>query len=237
MSGHSKWHSIRQKKGAIDAKRGKVFSKLSKAISMSAREGGPDPSINFSLRLAIEKAKQANMPKENIERAIEKATGAGASDNFETVLYEGMGPGGSALLVEVVTDNKNRSHANVKIVFNKFGGNMDAKVLWMFDRKGVIRVEDASSVEDRDSFELELIDRGAEAISWDDGLEIVCDLSVLQDVEAMVTSEKLIVAGADPEYIAKDVLNLNSEDEGKLERLIEALDDDDDVTNIFTNAG
>lgn len=236
MSGHSKWASIKHKKGAADAKRGKIFSKLAKAIAVCAREGGGDPAMNFSLRLAIEKAKQANMPKDNIERAIARGTGESGEEALATAVYEGMGPGGAALIVETVTDNKNRTYANIKSIFNKLGGNMEAKVMWQFEQKGVVRVEDTASIADRESFELELIDSGAEEINWEDGLEVVCAISDLQKIEEKIKSTGLEIQSADLEYLAKDDLQLSADDEQKLERFMDALDDDDDVTNVYTNA-
>ncbi len=237
MSGHSKWHSIRQKKGAADAKRGKIFSKISKAITVIAREGGSDPSTNFSLRLAIEKAKQANMPKDNIQRAIDRSMGSGNETKLETVFYDGMGPGGVAFIVEAVTDNKNRTYSNIKMIFNKLGGNMEAKVMWMFERKGVVRIEDISKIDSKDVFELEMIDYGAEEIIWNDGLEIISGISDLQKIESAISNLGLIASSAELEYVPKDTINILKDDEVKLERFIETLDDDDDVTNVYTNAG
>lgn len=237
MSGHSKWASIRHKKGAADAKRGKIFSKISKAITVTVKEGGDDPSMNFSLRLMIDKARQANMPKDNIERAIARGSGVGGEGTLEIAVYDGMGPGGASLIIETVTDNTNRTYGNVKTIFNKQGGNMDAKVMWQFERKGAVRVADASSVGDRDSFELELIDLGAQEINWEDGgLEIISAISSLQKIEEAIKSSELEVESAALEYIAKDQLQISPEDEQKLEKFIELLDDDDDVTNVFTNA-
>ena len=237
MSGHSKWHSIRHKKGAADAQRGALFSKLSKAITVSAREGGADPVMNFGLRLAIEKAKAANMPKENIERAVQKGAGGGDGDNLTTAVYEGMGPGGAALMIEAVTDNTNRTIASIKTIFNKRGGNIDAKVAWMFERKGVVHVEDASSVEDRDQLELALIDAGAEDISYDGNrMSVVSEVQDLNAVSDAVKELSLTIESAGLEYIAKDQVQLSEEDEEKLGAFIEALEDDEDVNAVYTNA-
>lgn len=237
MSGHSKWASIKHKKGAADAKRGKIFSKLSKAITVCAREGGADPGTNFSLRLAIDKAKAANMPKDNIERAIQKAVGGSEGEALKTAVYDGMGPGGAAIIVEAVTDNVNRTIASVKTIFNKRGGNIEAKVLWMFDRKGAVHVEDASSIEDKDTFELELIDAGAEDISFEGSrLLVVSGIKDLQKVADAVKSSGLNIESAGLEYIAKDAIPLSEEDERKLADFIEAMEDDDDVDSVYTNA-
>lgn len=237
MSGHSKWASIKHKKGAADAKRGKIFSKLSKAITVTAREGGTDPDMNFSLRLAIDKAKAANMPKDNIDRAIQKAAGGGEGGDLTTAVYEGMGPGGCALIIEAVTDNTNRTISSLKGIFNKRGANIDAKVMWMFDRKGVVHVENASSIEDKDVFELALIDAGAEDISRaDNRLSVICDISELQKVSEAVKAAGLEIESAGLEYVAKDEVQLSAEDEAKLGDFIEALEDDDDVEAVYTNA-
>ncbi|RMD50630.1 YebC/PmpR family DNA-binding transcriptional regulator [Candidatus Parcubacteria bacterium] len=237
MSGHSKWATIKHKKSMADARRGKVFSKLSKAITVAVKEGGVDEATNFALRLAIQKARQANMPKENIERAIARGQGSGGEGALEVALYEGMGPGGVSILVEVLTDNKNRALTNIKTIFNKNGGNMDAKVLWQFERKGVVRAEAEESIADKDNFELSLIEAGAEDINWDGSrVEIISALSDLQAVEKAVSEAGLKVESAEPEYIAKDKIKLSEADEEKLMKFLELLDDDDDVNNVFTNA-
>jgi YebC/PmpR family DNA-binding regulatory protein len=237
MSGHSKWHSIRHAKGKADAKRGKVFSKLSKAISVCAREGGPDPVMNFSLRLAIDKAKAANMPKDNIERAISRGQGGGEGQVLQTAVYEGMGPGGAAILVEAVTDNLNRTIANVKIIFNKGGGNMDAKVMWMFDRKGVVRARGVDELESRDTFELALIDAGADNIEFHNNeLFVTSAVKHLSSVILAVNNSGLDVQDSGIEYIAKDAAKLSGDDEEKLENFIEALEDEEDVSAVYTNA-
>ncbi|PIX62435.1 YebC/PmpR family DNA-binding transcriptional regulator [Candidatus Uhrbacteria bacterium CG_4_9_14_0_2_um_filter_41_50] len=236
MSGHSKWHNIAQKKGLADAKRGKTFSKIAKAITVSAKVGGTDQSSNFALRLAIEKAKEANMPKDNIERAIARGSGSGADGALETVVYEGMAPGGAAIIVEALTDNKNRVLTNIKNIFNKNGGNMDIKVMWQFERKGVVRVDDVGSISNKDETELELIEAGAEDISWEDGLEAISDFKNLHALEQAVSAVGLQVSSAEPEYIAKEKIQLSEDDENKLGKFIELLDEDDDVDNIYTNA-
>ncbi len=236
MSGHSKWHNIAQKKGLADAKRGKIFSKLAKAITVSVKSGGADLSSNFALRLATNKAKQANMPKDNIERAIARGTGAGGAGALDTIVYEGLAPGGAAVIVEVLTDNKNRALTNIKNIFNKNGGNIDVKVMWQFKKRGVIRVEDASMVSNQGEFELTLIEAGAEDIDWSNGLEVISELADLQSIERAVSEAGLQVVSAEPEYIAKDKIVLSEMDEEKLRKFIELLDDDDDVDNIYTNA-
>lgn len=237
MSGHSKWASIRHAKGKVDAKRGKAFSKLSKTISVCAREGGADPAMNFSLRLAIDKAKAANMPKDNIERAIARGQGIGEGGALQTAIYEGMGPGGAAILVEAVTDNTNRTITNIKIIFNKRGGNIGAKVKWMFDRKGVVNIQDSSKIKDQDDFDLKLIDAGVEDMEREgDFLSIICDIKALSDVINVVETEELEIENSGIEYIAKEEVKLSGDDEEKLANFIEALEEDDDVSAVYTNA-
>ncbi len=238
MSGHSKWASIKHKKGAADAKRGKIFSKLAKLITVAAKEGGADLGTNFSLRLLVEKGKKANMPKDVIERAIAKGSGVTADGAVMTTgLYEAMGPGGSAILVETLTDNTNRTLGNVKTIIVKRGGNFPAKVLWMFDKKGIVRVEDVSAVADKDELELALIEAGAEEINFDEGLTVITAIADLKTVVDALTNLGLDAGNAGIEYLAKDDLSLSAEDEEKLFAMMEAVEDDDDVTNVYTNAG
>lgn len=237
MSGHSKWATIKRKKGAADAKRGQAFSKLSKTITVCAREGGTDPVMNFSLRLAIEKAKAANMPKDNIERAIQKAAGTGEGGQLATAVYEAMGPGGVAIVIEALTDNPNRTVTNVKNIVNKRGGNVEAKVLWMFERKGVAYVEDVAAISDWDSFELSLIDAGAEDIARsDDQVRVISSVKDLKAVTDALTASGLTVESAGIEYVAKNTTELSAEQEEKLQEMVEALEEDEDVNGVYTNA-
>lgn len=238
MSGHSKWASIKHKKGAADAKRGKVFSKLAKQITVAAKEGGTDLSMNFGLRLLVDKAKKANMPKDNIERAINRGGGTGADGEVMTeAVYEVMGPGGAAIIVETLTDNTNRTLGSIKTICNRRGANFGASVLWMFEQKGVVRVEEVGGIEDRDAFELELIEAGAEEINFDEnGLEVISGITDLQQINDTVANAGLESTSAGIEYIAKDGLELAKEDEEKLFSIMEAIEEDDDVTNVYTNA-
>lgn len=237
MSGHSKWATIRHKKGAADAKRGKAFSKIAKLISVAAREGA-DPAMNFSLRLAIDKAKAANMPKDNIERAIARGAGIGEGGALETAVYECMGPGGASMIIEALTDNTNRAYTNIKTISNKNGGNMDAKVLWQFAQKGIVRVEEVASIEDRDSIELALIDAGAEDISWDDEAGLIVT-SAVQDFKKIVDAAKglgLEISSAGLEYVANNTTELTDEHGARLMKFIDALEEDEDVDSVYTNA-
>ena len=240
MSGHSKWATTKHRKGAVDAKKGKAFSKLAKLISVAAREGA-DSEMNFTLRLAIDKAKAVNMPKENIERAVARGAGTGGEGNeLETVIYEGMAPGGASILVIAVTDNTNRARTNIKTIFNKHGGNIEAKVMWQFEQKGVIRVEDLSALqtqEEKEGLELTLIDAGAEDISYDqDLLTVTCAVQDFKKVSDAVSASGLTIADAGLEYIATDPMEFSGEDLEKLERFTDILEEDEDVDSIFTNA-
>lgn len=238
MSGHSKWASIKHKKGAADAKRGKVFSKLAKLITVAAKEGGGDLSMNFGLRLLVDKAKKANMPKDNIERAIARGTGEGAEgEQMVEAVYEAMGPGGSAIVIETLTDNTNRTLGNVKTIVTKKGGNFGAKVLWMFEKKGVARVEIVPEGDVRDELELALIEAGAEEIEYEDGMTVICAVADLKNIVDALAENGIETSGAGLEYIAKDTLNLSAGDEEKLFSLMEAIEEDDDVSNVYTNAG
>jgi YebC/PmpR family DNA-binding regulatory protein len=241
MSGHSKWASIKHKKGAADAKRGKIFSKLAKLIMVATKDGGADLGTNFSLRLLVDKAKKANMPKDVIERAIAKGSGATA-DGAQMIagVYEAMGPGGAAIVIETLTDNTNRTLGNVKTIISKRGGNFGAKVLWMFEQKGVIRVEnvvDVENVDARETLELALIEAGAEDINFNEGLTVITAIGDLKAVVEALKELGLDAGNAGIEYLAKDALSISEENEEKLFAMMEAVEDDDDVTNVYTNAG
>ena len=239
MSGHSKWHKIRQKKGAIDAKRSANFSKLAKAVVIAARDGGGDPGMNFKLRMAIDKAKAGNLPKDKIDKAIVRGTGEGGDGVvIEEVVYEAYGPGSLGMLIECLTDNRNRTVAEVKHIVGKQGGSMagPGSVMWMFDRKGVIRIDSASQISDRDEFELALIDAGAEDIRDDDGgVEIVTGMTDLQKVVEALGALKVKPDSAELEYLPKDPVEVEDKVSESIIKLCEALDENDDVNNIYTN--
>lgn len=237
MSGHSKWHNIQKKKGAVDAKRGSLFTKLAKGITVAAREGGGDSSFNFKLRMAIDAAKAANMPKDNIERAVKRGTGEGAENQIEEVIYEGFGPGGVAILIQCLTDNRNRTIAEVKHLVNKRGGSLGnpGSVMWMFERKGVVTIVDAAAITDRDTFELAVIDAGAEDIRDNDGIiQVVCEVKDIQTVAQAVEELGIKADGAGIEYLAKEELDPGEPE--KLTSFLETLDENDDVDTIYTNA-
>jgi len=237
MSGHSKWHSIKHKKGAADAKRGKIFTKHAKLIFIAARDGGADPDMNPGLRTAIVNAKSDNVPNANIEKALKKASGDKDATQLFEIMYEGFGPKGTALFVKVITDNKNRSVASVKTIFTKNGGNMGAAgtVGWMFDRKGVIMAK--ADGMDVDEAELNAIDAGAEDISFDSGeFEIITDASDLMNVRDKLEAVGFNIEKAEISFLAKEPVNLDTaEDAKKVLKLVDALEDDDDVSDVYGN--
>lgn len=239
MARHSHWHNIQATKGKADAKRAKNFAKLSKSITVAAKEGGGDPTFNIALRVAIDAARSANMPKDNIERAVARGTGEGDTSNqIEEVMYEGFGPGGSALLVQCLTDNRNRSVSEVRTVMMKNGGTMagQGSVSWMFEYKGIVLIEDVSQVQDKETFELSVIDAGAEDIQEYNGtLEIVTPPTQLKSVIDAVEDQGVSISKAALHFVAKDSITLNAEDCEILSDLIDKLEELDDVDTIFTN--
>jgi len=237
MSGHSKWATIRRKKGALDAKRGKMFTRLIREITIAARQGGGDADGNPRLRLAIDNAKAANMPADNIDRAIKKATGELEGSQISELTYEGYGPGGAALLVEVATDNKNRTVAEIRHVFSKGNGNMGetGSVAWMFERKGVITVKRDGKSED-EIMEI-VLDAGADDLQTEeDFFAITTSLEYFEPVRKTLIEKKYNVENASLQYVAKNHLSVGGDNAEKMMKLIEALEDCDDVQNVFTNA-
>lgn len=237
MSGHSKWSTIKRKKGAADAKRGKMFTKLIKEITIAAREGGGDPGANPRLRLAVDNAKAANMPADNIERAIKKATGELEGVTFHEFTYEGYGPSGVAVMVEVATDNKNRTVAAVRHLFTKYNGSLgeNGSVAWMFNRKGVITLPTQNKTED-DIMDI-VLEAGAEDLQTEeDFFEVQTDLESFDLVRKALLAKDLQVENASLHWIAKNVVKINGEDAEKVIKLIDALEENDDVQNVFSNA-
>jgi YebC/PmpR family DNA-binding regulatory protein len=236
MSGHSKWASIKHKKAIVDQRRGQHFTKLARAVTVAAREGGGDPNGNAALALAIQKARDASMPKDNIERAIAKGTGEGVDvDQFESVMYEGYGPGGVALLIEALTDNRNRTGADVRHLLSKHGGNLGepGSVAYLFDKRGVI-VVDASRYDEDDL--IAAIDAGAEDIARDDDVyEIVTEPADLTTVRAAVTDAGVEIESADIMQRPKSRVPLDEADAGRLMKLIDALEENDDVGSVHAN--
>ena len=237
MSGHSKWATIKRKKAAIDAKRGKTFTRLIKEILIAARQGGGDPEGNARLRVAIDNAKSANMPAENIERAIKKATGELEGQQIIEVMYEGYGPGGVAIVIEAATDNKNRTVQEIRHHFSKIGGNMGESnsVAWMFEHKGIILIKRDGKSED-EMMEV-IIEVGADdLITSDDHFEVKTSLEDFEHVRRALINKKMNIENASLQWIAKTSAPVKGEDAEKLEKLLEAIEDCEDVQNVFTNA-
>jgi len=236
MSGHSKWATIKRQKGVADARRGQLFTKLGREISIAAREGGPDPDANFRLRLVIEKAKEANMPKDNIERAIQRGAGLTKGETLEEIIYEGYGPDGTALLVSALTDNRNRSVAEVRRVFTRHGGNLGENgcVAWLFDRKGYLTLE----VGDGDPEELALmaIDAGAEDVREDsDTVEVYTAPQDLQKVREALAEANVQISSAELVWVPKTTMQLDDKSTLQNMSLIEDLEELEDVLNVYSN--
>jgi len=237
MSGHSKWSTIKRAKGAADAKRGALFTKVAREISVAARAGGGDPDTNYRLRLAVEKARSVNMPADNIKRTIEKATGGGEAEVFEEIVYEGYGPGGVAILVEAATDNRNRTAAEVRAIFTKAGGQLagSGAVAWQFEPRGLITIP--AQGQDPDDVALAAIDAGAEDVDTS-GQELVEVYTTPGDLEAV--RKALGVAGvpvesAESTMIAKNTVEVDSQRARQNLRLVENLEDLDDVQRVTAN--
>lgn len=236
MSGHSKWSTIKRKKGAADAQRGAVFTKLSREIIIAAKQGA-DPAANFKLRLAVQRAKAQNMPNDNIERAIAKGAGQGEGEQLDEITYEGYGPGGTAILVATLTDNRNRTVAEVRHRFSRSGGNLGetGSVGWQFEAKGIITipVKDA----DPDDLALQAIDAGADDISVDDGvLEVQTEPVKLEEVRKTLESAGLEIENADFAMVPKTLIELDEKTAHQAMRLLEGLEDLEDVQRVYSNA-
>jgi YebC/PmpR family DNA-binding regulatory protein len=239
MSGHSKWATTKRAKAVVDAKKGAAFTKFGNLITIAARKGG-DPNINFGLRMAIEKARTVNMPKENIERAIKRGTGELGGAQIEELTYEGIGPAKSQFIVKCLTDNKNRTAAEIRHVFADAGGSLGA-VLWNFELKGVILVTSEElknkNLLNVDNFELELIDVGAQDFKKEEiGATILTKPEDLQKVKLFLDAKNLKTESAEIEYVAKDQAQLTDEEKAKVQRFIETLDSNEDITDYYTNA-
>ncbi|MBK8944699.1 MAG: YebC/PmpR family DNA-binding transcriptional regulator [Ignavibacteriae bacterium] len=237
MSGHSKWATTKRKKAVIDAKRGKIFTKLIKEITVAARQGGGDPDGNPRLRLVIDNAKAANMPMDNIERAIKKATGAIEGASYLELIYEGYGPGGVAVLVESVTDNKNRTVAEIRHLFSKYGGALGESnsVAWMFERKGIISLPQQGKSED-DLMEL-ILEAGAENLLLEEEFfEITTAVEDFETVRKTIADYNLNIENASIQWRAKNLVAVSGETSEKLMKLLEMIEDNDDVQNVYSNA-
>jgi YebC/PmpR family DNA-binding regulatory protein len=237
MAGHSKWANIKHRKGAVDAKRGKIFTKLIKEITVAARMGGGDINANPRLRSAIIAAKAENMPKDNMERAIKKGTGELEGVNYEESTYEGYGPGGAAVLLESLTDNKNRAVAEIRHCFSKHGGNLGENgcVAWMFEKKGYLVVE--KSVVDEDALMETALEAGAEDVREDGGnFEVITAPEDFEIVKEAVDTAEIATLSAEVTMLPQNMTELAGKDAEKMIKLMDALDDCDDVQKVYTNA-
>jgi YebC/PmpR family DNA-binding regulatory protein len=234
MSGHSKWSTIKHKKAATDKKRGKIFTRIAKDLTIAAREGGGDPTFNGALALAIDKAKAANMPKDNIERAIKRGTGELEGGQLETIMYEAYGPHGVGILVETVTDNRNRAIADIRHTVNKSGGNMAeaGAVSWQFTRKGYIAIEGEF---DQDELFMTAAEAGAEDVQFEDGTaEIYVDLELLQTARAQLQNAGYHLTEASMVYDPNNPLELSLNESLQVMKCVEALEELDDVQNVYS---
>jgi YebC/PmpR family DNA-binding regulatory protein len=235
MAGHSHWANIQRSKGAADAKRGKVFSKLSRYIMIAARNGGGDPDMNLKLRYAIDKARAVSMPKENIERAVKKGTGELEGVNFEELTYEGYGHGGVAILVDIMTDNRARSSGEVRKIFERAGAKMGqpGSVAWMFERKGVF-VVDAKGMDEEKLMEIAL-EAGADDIKKvGTNFEVICDAANFHTVQTALAAKKITTTSAEITQLAKTPVDASVEDAKRVLHLMELLDEHDDVQNVYS---
>jgi YebC/PmpR family DNA-binding regulatory protein len=236
MSGHNKWASIKHKKAATDIKRGKLFSKISKELTVSAKAGGGDPSANPRLRVAINKAKVFNMPADNIDRAIKKGTGELPGVSYEEISYEGYGPGGVAIIVETLTDNKNRTSAEIRNIFSKKGGNMagSGSVNWIFIKKGFIMVR--TDKVDQDALMLVAVDAGAEDIKIEEGMyEITTLIPNFEQVKEALEKADIEIESAELTMIPSSTIKLEGVNANQVLGLVELLEDHDDVQNVYAN--
>jgi YebC/PmpR family DNA-binding regulatory protein len=236
MSGHSKWSSIKHKKGAVDAKRGKLFTKLARAITVAARDGGGDPDNSPALATAIQKARDASMPKDNIQRAIDRGTGAGTDGAaIERIVYEGYGPGGAAVLVEALTDNRNRAGAEIRFAFSKHGGSLGepGSVAWIFEKRGVVTVDGSRYGEDD---VIAAIDAGAEDVREDgEELRVLCQPGDLSAVREALEGAGVEIGSATIATEPKSTVEVKGHDAERLLKLLDDLDDQDDVDEVFAN--
>ena len=236
MSGHSKWHTIKHKKGAADAKRGKVFTRIIKELTVAARAGGGDVDMNPRLRTIVAEAKANNMPRENIERAIRRGTGEEPGVHYEEIMYEAYGPGGTAMLISTLTDNKNRTVGEIRFVLGKLNGNLAAEnsVAWMFTRKGQVMVERAKV--DEEKLLAAVLDAGADDMNDDEGgFEIVCAPENFEAVRDAVKALGIEPASASVAMIPQNYVKLEGKDAQQMLKLMDALDDHDDVQNVWAN--
>lgn len=237
MSGHSKWANIKRKKGANDAIRGKITTKIGREITIAVRMGGGDPTGNMRLKLALSKAKANNIPKDNINRAIQKGLGATEGSNYEELMYEGYGPGGTAVMLDILTDNRNRTAADVRHLFSKYGGNLgqDGCVSWMFRQKAVFLVEKEVFGDEDELMEI-VLDAGAEDMKAEDEIfEITAEPNAFDAIEQALAEKGIETASAEVTMVPDTTVGLAGKDAEKMQTLIDSLEDNDDVQNVYTN--
>ncbi len=238
MSGHSKWANIKHKKEKSDSQRAKVFTKIGREMAVAIKEGGPDPAVNGKLRDLIAKAKANNVPNDNIERAIKKAAGEGDKNNYEECIYEGYGPNGVAVIVEALTDNRNRTAADVRHFFDKFGGNLGNSgcVSYLFSKKGIVVLENDGSLEE-DAVMEDVMEAGAEDMDFgEEAIEIECETGAVSEVREYLADKGYTVVSAEVEQVPSTYVTLTDEEDiRKMNLLLDNLEDDDDIQNVFHN--
>jgi YebC/PmpR family DNA-binding regulatory protein len=235
VSGHSKWATIKHKKGAVDKARGKLFNKIARQLEVAARDGGGDATANATLRTVVLKAKAAQMTNDAIDRAIKRGTGEGGAGTYESITYEGYAPGGVALMIDVLTDNRNRTGSEVRNVFSKLGGSMaePGAVSWQFGRRGVVHVTGG----DEDTVMMAALDAGADDVAADaDGFRVTCEPSVVYDVRDALQAAGLVIESAESTMVASTTIEVSDPDEArKVLRIVDALEDNDDVQDVYGN--
>lgn len=237
MAGHSKWSNIKNRKAKMDAQKGKVYTRFSKLIIVAVREGGPDPNANSRLKDIIDKAKQANMPNDNIARAIKRGSGELGGADYEEIMYEGYGPGGVAILLDATTDNRNRTAGEMRHLFDKNGGNLGETgcVAWMFEKKGLILIEKIDEI-DVDNIMMLAIDSGADDVEeLEDSIEIITSVEQFETVKNNLQQNDVDLFSAELSFIPNTTITVPESESEKLERLLEALEEHDDVQNVYSN--
>ncbi|PKM42218.1 MAG: YebC/PmpR family DNA-binding transcriptional regulator [Firmicutes bacterium HGW-Firmicutes-8] len=238
MSGHSKWANIKHRKGKQDSQRAKIFTKIGKEIIIAAKQGGGDPEVNARLKVVIQKARGVNMPMDNINRTIQKATGELAGVNYEEITYEGYGPGGTAVMLDILTDNRNRTAGDIRHLFSKFGGNLGEAgcVAWMFKKQGVMTIDKEGLGKDHDEIMMIALDAGAEDMTEEEEtFEITCAMEDFETVEAAVREAGLNPSVAEVTMVPENTVALEGDDAVKMLKLMDALEDHDDVQDVYAN--
>lgn len=237
MSGHSKWANIKRSKEKVDAKRGKIFSKIGRELMVAVRHGGPNPDANVRLKAVVQKARENNMPMDNINRAIAKASGGADGANYEEITYEGYGPAGSAIIVEALTDNRNRTASDIRHYFAKYGGNLGETgcVGWMFKEKGLLIVE-TDQVKDEDTFMMQALEAGAEdVVKQDDAFEVTCAPNEFESLKENLATSGYRLSHAEVTKLPNTYVKLEGDDAIKMEKMLELIEEHDDVQNVYTN--